>query len=492
MTVPDPYKAAKKPISANQNSFLTNTAAGKTSTGGVASAGNQAWAKSELANSSYTPVPTPSNKPTVTAKPLPSPNKVNGNAGAVPAPQKQPQASAFSTPQYADWQAKQNEQYANLEKLLQTPFNYNPETDVGYQAQRQLAQLRAGDATRNSLETANEKGIMGSSMNVSQLGQIQQRAEQEAAAYIPEYRQQAYGQYQDQLANAGKLLTQAGALRSQDFGEATTEAELTGQYMSPQARQLLNNLFELKSQAEQSGISRDVLASYKSQADGIRSQLSGMGVDSTLFGSNVNLNSARGNMGKAGLSTMAKQAMDIDQANDQRNYDRGILESDRGFAFQKGQQEWQNNFQQAQQEWDNNFQQGQFDWQKGQQVWENAFQEKNFQQQMKDAAASRGLQWASLSQRDKEFVADQAFRDKQFSYQKEQDKISNDLAANKASSSSSAAPTKNEIEADYYSNLDRMNEAQLNQFFSAEKKNIIADLGKSGYDALKESYGIYK
>lgn len=51
--------------------------------------------------------------------------------------------------------------------------------------------------------------------------------------------------------------------------------------------------------------------------------------------------------------------------------------------------------------------------------------------------------------------------------------------------------TKNELESEYYTNLDSLNEAQLRQFFQNEKSNIIADLGKSGYDDLKAAYGIY-
>lgn len=87
----------------------------------------------------------------------------------------------------------------------------------------------------------------------------------------------------------------------------------------------------------------------------------------------------------------------------QQQYDRGVFESDRTFNFQKAQQEWENMFAQQQ-----------FDETKAARLWEQAFQEKNFQQQIKEAAASRGLQWASLNQREKERIADEAFREKQF------------------------------------------------------------------------------
>lgn len=92
---------------------------------------------------------------------------------------------------------------------------------------------------------------------------------------------------------------------------------------------------------------------------------------------------------------------------------------------QKTQQAKQFEFQKAQQEWENNFRQGQFDWEKAQTTWENTFKSKSFEQDMKDAAASRGLQWASLSQRDKEFIADQEWREKQFTFDQSQNATGN-------------------------------------------------------------------
>lgn len=277
-------------------------------------------------------IPNPAAAPAPTSAPTGmKATKIPPKAIAVPNPTSPISKANPSTSQFTDWQAKQNEQFANLEKLSQSQFTYDPETDPAYQAQRQLAQLRAGDATKNAMEAANEKGVFGSSLMTNQMGQIQQRAEQEAAAFIPEYRQQAYGQFQDRIANANNLIGQAGNLRSQGFNEATTEASITGQYMSPQARTLLDGLFSLKSQAETSGITKEARAALSKQADGIRAQLTGMGVDASQFGSNVNLNTARGNTGKAGLDTMAKQAQDYSQSADKRNYDRSIIESDRGY-----------------------------------------------------------------------------------------------------------------------------------------------------------------
>lgn len=116
------------------------------------------------------------------------------------------------------------------------------------------------------------------------------------------------------------------------------------------------------------------------------------------------------------------------QTMQSKAFDRGIFESDREFAttldrIKRADYESDRDYEFArtQTEWDNMFKTKQFDEGKAARLWEQAFQEKDFAQAIKDEAAARGLQWASLNQRDKEFIADQAFRNEQFKYQKDQD-----------------------------------------------------------------------
>ena len=68
-----------------------------------------------------------------------------------------------------------------------------------------------------------------------------------------------------------------------------------------------------------------------------------------------------------------------------------------------------------------------------------------------------------------------------------------DAGNNKSSSGSTSKPTKNEIEADLYTNIDEMisRGQDLKAFFKAEKNKIIAGIGKSGYDELKAAYGVF-
>jgi hypothetical protein len=128
----------------------------------------------------------------------------------------------------------------------------------------------------------------------------------------------------------------------------------------------------------------------------------------------LNVGQLTGNYG--GQRTLAGQAQDYAQGADQRDFEYGAGRD------QIADNQWQQQFnqQKTQQEWDNAFAQGQFDFNKAQTIWDNNFKDKSFEQSMKDAAASRGLQWANLNQGQQEFIANQAFREKQFKFEQDQ------------------------------------------------------------------------
>lgn len=311
-TVPPPLEAAKKSISQAKN----------------------------LAIPKSTPVPVKptssgvSSGTTVAAKTIPQ-NNFN-----IPSPTKQ-----YSNPQLNDWSTKQQELFKQLQNTINTPFSYDPEKDPAYQAQRQLAQQRAGVASQNALESANDRGILGSSMTVSQLGQIQQAAEQEALAYIPQYREQAYSQHLDRISNAEKLINVGRNLRADNFGEAYDTAQLTGNFISPEATQLYNNLIELKSTTEKnwSNMTPEQRAAASQEGDRIRNQLAGMGVDISKIGSDIRSNQASANLGSVGTRTLAGQQFDLTGYIDNRNFNYGVQRdqrqdfvTDREFEYNAG------------------------------------------------------------------------------------------------------------------------------------------------------------
>ncbi|WP_214629985.1 hypothetical protein [Paenibacillus agaridevorans] len=239
--------------------------------------------------------------------------------------------------------------------------------------------------------------------------------------------------------------------------------------------------------------------------------INSLGNGSSVYGGNNSLG-LQTLAGLAGTRTLAGQQMDL--ANKGFNMDQywNLVDRTQNLGsgpksnmqtlidsagtgqntFAANQQAWENEFTKNQTAWENAFKEGQFDFQKAQTAWENAFKNRSFEQDMKEAAASRGLQWASLGQRQKEFVADQAWREKTFEAQQKQQEFENDLAYQKAGSSSTAKPTTNEKESVYYTRLDSFTPEQLKSFFKNEKANIIADLGKNGYEDLKSAYSIFE
>lgn len=343
-----------------------------------------------------------------------------------PTPAYAPQGAGYAPPSMPSAPSI-DQRIAELYSALQNQPTFDPYSSSAYAA----AQAQADRAAQQNIRQAQESfGSSGFGRSTA-LGERAQRIGQEGTEYLmtqvlPQIQAQEEARRQQQFQNLFTLLSpqqeqQQFAEQQRQFAEQTAQgrAGLTGSFISPEAQQTINQLMGLKQQAEAPTITREGRAGLSSQADILRNQLLGMGVDPSLFGAGVTSAQATQNIGRAGTPTLAGQAQKLAAQGQQfeqdittRQLDRADFESDRQFEFAKGQQEWENNFNSAQ-----------FNWNKAQQAWENAFKEKDFQQSMKEAAAARGLQWASLNQRDKEFIADSAFREKQFAYEQEQDKL---------------------------------------------------------------------
>lgn len=184
-----------------------------------------------------------------------------------------------------------------------------------------------------------------------------------------------------------------------------------------------------------------------------------------------------------GQQTLAGQQFGLQQQGQQfgqqmatQQLQRSNFESDRSYEMAKGQQEWQNALQQ-----------GQFNLNKAQQAWENTFKDKSFKADMENAAKSRGLQWTNMNNQDKARLADDEFREKQFEYTQEQDKIANNIAAGK--------------EPDYDYQTDPVfigaiggtakGELTSTQILN-DATNIIGDIGFDGYNKLLAAARMYE
>ena len=138
------------------------------------------------------------------------------------------------------------------------------------------------------------------------------------------------------------------------------------------------------------------------------------------------------------------------------------------------------------QAWTQNMQQAQFDWDVAQQIWENTFKEKTFAQEVKQFAERLGYDWASLNQRDKEFIADQAYKNKVYELDKLTSGVKTVIGANGVPQDVYTPPAK-EVAYDYKSDPDFA--ADLSGMMSAPlqaaeelKSNAQAYIDKYGYD----------
>jgi hypothetical protein len=199
----------------------------------------------------------------------------------------------------------------------------------------------------------------------------------------------------ENMANNG--LNASGDSISAQLGlNTSTQQEANG--IETNSGNQLKQLFAQRDQIKNSANADDLAL-----LQGIQSQqgLAQQSQYNTDRGYGLDLAQLSGRLPGNGGQTLAGQQFDYSKLTDQRNYDRGVVESDRGYELQK-----------ATTEWNQAFQQGQFDFQKAQAVWDNTFKTKSFDQSIKEAAASRGLQWANLNQSQQQFMAKEAW-DKQ-------------------------------------------------------------------------------
>lgn len=187
-----------------------------------------------------------------------------------------------------------------------------------------------------------------------------------------------------------------------------------------------------------------------------------------------------------GGQTMQAQQQSADNAYRDKAFNYNVAIDSRDFDYKK-----------AQDSWNQTFQKEQYNDQKAAQLWEQTFKTKSFEQDMKDAAASRGLQWASLSQRDKEFVADSAYREKTYEADQTQRGIDNTFRSDQAKAEADAKllppkPSDSEIKnnsfAEYTAAMDSLTPAERKKAIAEEKNNLIKEFGPTGYNQFYDLY----
>ncbi|ANY67318.1 hypothetical protein BBD42_13165 [Paenibacillus sp. BIHB 4019] len=327
-------------IGKNQYDYLTNMAAGKAAAGGAANAGQQKWAAGQLKSSTYTPpaaqATTPAVKPTMGTGVF---NAMTAGAnaaksGATPTPAATAAATTMAT-QYSPTKSTLN----TLQTAINTPFSYDINTDPAYQAALALAKQNISQQQSDTNAQLRATGQGKSSYSETVANQIgTKEMGRISTEVVPTLMQQAYQRNQDQIANNGNLYS----LQNQEyFQNPITESAVTGNYMSGEARNAIDQLLSLKQQAETKGITAEARSGLSSQADQIRAFLQSQGINPELFGANVSANTATSNIGQAGTRTLQGQQTDLQ--NKQANWNAYTDTVDRSGTWGAGPaQNWGN------------------------------------------------------------------------------------------------------------------------------------------------------
>jgi hypothetical protein len=233
-------------------------------------------------------------------------------------------------------------------------FKYDRDNDPAYQAAIESAQqnitqnradtnahLRAGGQGKSSYSegVANQIGAKEMARVSTDVlpALISQAYQQYADAANRDFavQQANYGVSQDRIGNMGNLY---GLQYQQDVTRPMQEAQLTGSYLSGEARQYIDAINGLKAQAEAPGITAAARSQLSTQADQYRQALQGLGVDSNLFGANVNQATSMANANRAGVQTLDAQQIQYAQSADQRDFD---AQQER---YAVADQQWQQNY----------------------------------------------------------------------------------------------------------------------------------------------------
>lgn len=268
---------------------------------------------------------------------LAAPTKVTSNASAlanVTAPTVTPQRTETTL--------------NTLQSTINKPYTYNPDSDPGYQAALKSAQQNLMVNQKNTNAQLRATGQGKSSYSETVANQLaNQSAENIANNILPQYMQQDYARYQDNIANQQNLY---GLQYQQDVTTPQNEAALTGNYLPPAAKTAIDNLLKLKTQAETKGITAAERLALSTQADGLRSQLKSMGVDPSAYGADKT--AAQASAVNPGIRTLAAQGQDFSQNLATRQQNTAEKQYSENMAYQKARDaisdsQWQKQFDQS-------------------------------------------------------------------------------------------------------------------------------------------------
>lgn len=322
-------------------------------------------------------------------------------------------------------------------------FSYDPNSDQAYQSALGAAQRSAQTAGNNATVRLGARGIGNSQQALTTENQIQQRSVADVNSNIlPQLINQAYTRYHDQQVmddqNNDRYLQLAGTynnLGQQDFNN-----------------NLATNQDARAAQAQDfsQGVTKAGLTGYYNDAaEAVKKQ---MAANSSAYASASPEEKKR--LHEENLK-LAASAGGVDTTG---NGDYSFGQGSRTLAGQ---------------DFDNSVKQQGID---------NQFKTQQMEQSAKQFAASQGLQWANLNQRQQEFVAEQAMKQQQLAAQNDPKSLDNQYKQAQINSLTAKTPTPTGIDEYDLSMIDTL----------AANKGV--DLSKPGtikpfIAELKSQYG---
>lgn len=229
-----------------------------------------------------------------------------------------PTAASAAKTMVAATQPRTEQTLNNISSAVNTPFSYDANSDPAYQAAVKQAQNELQVNQKNTNAQLRATGQGKSSYSETVANQLaNQTTENIANNILPQYAQQAYSQYQDNIANQGNLYN---LQYQQDVTTPMNEAQLTGNYLPQTAKAAIERIMANKVKAEAPGITAAQRMVLSQQADSDRAILKANGIDETAYGANVN--SSKINTSPSGVRTLAGQQQDI--AAQESQFNQGI------------------------------------------------------------------------------------------------------------------------------------------------------------------------
>lgn len=314
-----------------------------------------------------------------------------------------------------------------------TQFNYDANSDPQYQAALRQAQQNSQTAGNNAMVAMGSRGIGNSSITSDRVAQIGQREVGRVTdTVLPQLLNQAYqrfqGQQQAEQAQLGNMFNLASAYDNQDNTSYNRQAQALG-LTNEFNQQDLNNQFRTDQAAEQ-----------KKQGNW------------NAYLQSVGLTGDLGTGAKEDYSKLGDKTGNLSlQGQQQKNaYD---------------QQQYANQFNEKQTAFDNKMKQAQM------------------AQQAQQFAASQGIQWANLNQRQQEFVTEQAMKMQQLTAQNDPKSLDNQYKQAQINSLNSKITPAAGIDEYDLALVDSMANQQGVDMSKPETiKSFVADLkGKYGW-----------